>query len=241
MIGRRRSRGFSLAGWPAFVLLAAGCASNPYWSDKDRVAAERDELRERVAALQREVEEERAEVARLTARLAELENAQRAAPQPASREVAPLTPGEEQLSPRDATGAIEASDLELAAGLAVGEPQLYDRALDLLQRDDLEAAETAFRDFKRRFPASDLADNAQYWIGEARLRRGDVGGALAAFRAVVEDFPEGNKVPEALFKVGHCLGEQGDSAAAAEVFRELVRRYPGSAASELAKRRLGLP
>ncbi len=238
---RGSRRPFRPAGWLAVAALAAGCAGNPYWSAQDRLTAERNELAERVAALQRQLDAERAEVARLSARLAELESAPRSVPEPTLREERAPAPSEEPLASPRPSGTVEASDLELAAGLAAGEPQLYDQALDLLQRQELDAAETAFRDFLARFPASDLADNAQYWIGEARLRRGDVGGALVAFRAVVEDYPEGNKVPEALFKVGHCLAEQGDATAAEEVLRELVRRYPGSAASELARRRLGLP
>ena len=228
------------AGWgPAlllgFALAAQGCSGEPYWSSADQGATEREELRQRVAALTAERAAERAELERLRARVAELEAERRhlsgaASPSPAPA-ATPAPTAETFDAPRP-RAVIESSDLELTAGPAVSEPQQrYDQAFDLLQRQQLDEAEAAFADFLARFPASDLADNAQYWIGEARLRRGDVDAALTAFRAVVEDHPQGNKVPEALFKVAHCLGEQGDRPAADEVYRELVQRYPESAAA----------
>lgn len=238
------------AAWSSALLLGLalavqGCSGEPYWSSADQGAAEREELRQRVAALTAERTAERAELERLRARVAELEAERRSltgATSPPRAPAATPAPTAEILDTPRPRAVIEASDLELTAGPAVSEPQqLYDQAFDLLQRQQLDDAEAAFTDFLARFPASDLADNAQYWIGEARLRRGEVDAALSAFRAVVEDHPQGNKVPDALFKVAHCLGEQGDRPAADEVFRELVERYPESAAAELARRRLAVP
>lgn len=231
-----------------FALAAQGCSGEPYWSSADQGAAEREELRQRIATLTAERTADRAELEQLRARVAELEAELRrpgstaTPPSPATMTIARPPSPREELAPPRPRAVIEESDLELTAGPAVSEPQqLYDLAFEQLQRQQLDDAEASFADFLARFPASDLADNAQYWIGEARLRRGDVDGALTAFRAVVEDHPQGNKVPDALFKVAHCLGEQGDRPAAEEVYRELVDRYPESAAAELAKRRLILP
>ncbi len=238
------------AGWGralllGFALAAQGCSGEPYWSSADQGAAEREELRQRIAALTAERTAERAELERLRARVAQLEAERGRLADATSRPHAPAAtpaPTAEVLDTPRPRAVIEASDLELTAGPAVSEPQqLYDQAFEQLQRQQLADAEASFADFLVRFPASDLADNAQYWIGEARLRRGDVDAALTAFRAVVEDHPQGNKVPEALFKVAHCLAEQGDRPAADEVYRELVERYPESAAAELARRRLAIP
>lgn len=240
-------------GWGPALLLGLGlaalaCAGDPYWSSADQGTAERDELRQRIATLTAERTADRAELERLRARVAELEDelrgavdAQPAAPAPTGASATPASGEEVLIAPRP-RAVIEASDLELTAGPAVSAPQqLYDRAFEQLQRQQLDGAESSFAEFLARFPASDLADNAQYWIGEARLRRGEIAEAMTAFRRVVEDYPQGNKVPDALFKVAHCLGEQGDRPAAEEVYRELAERYPESAAAELALRRLGRP
>ena len=72
-------------------------------------------------------------------------------------------------------------------------------------------AEASFQRFLQANPKSELADNAQYWIGECRYSRNDLKGALAAFREVVERFPKGNKVPDAMLKAGQCLEGMGTS------------------------------
>ena len=87
-------------------------------------------------------------------------------------------------------------------------------------------------------PNSDLADNAQFWIGAARFQRGDISGALAAFRETIAGFPRGNKVPDALLKSGECLERLGDSEEARRVYREVIDRFPTTAASALARERL---
>ena len=96
----------------------------------------------------------------------------------------------------------------------------------------------AFQGFLQRHAATDLADNAQFWIGEARLRRGDVNGALAAFRETVDRFPHGNKVPDALFRTGDCLEKLGDLDGARGAWRSTIERFPNSAAAALSEERL---
>ena len=122
-----------------------------------------------------------------------------------------------------------------------GSEELYDGALDRLQRGEHALAEQGFRQLLERFPGSELADNAQYWIAESFLRRGDEKRALLEFRAVVERYPGGNKVPDALWKVALGLDREGDREGALEICRELVKRYPGTAAAEAARARLVSP
>jgi tol-pal system protein YbgF len=121
------------------------------------------------------------------------------------------------------------------------EARQYETALAPLREGRPAEAETALQGFVAAHPGSELADNAWYWIGEARLMRQDVGGALAAFRTAVESYPEGNKTPDSLFKLGHCLALQGDRERAVEVWSELARRFPSTAAAERAREALEAP
>jgi tol-pal system protein YbgF len=99
-------------------------------------------------------------------------------------------------------------------------------------------AESGFQRFIQAHPATELTDNAQYWIGECRLARGDVSGALAAFRETVERFPGGNKVPDALLKVGESMAALGDVEGAREAYQEVIRRFAGTTAAAVARDRL---
>lgn len=115
---------------------------------------------------------------------------------------------------------------------------LYDRGYTLYHQGRYLDAEASFQRFLQAHGDTDLADNAQYWIGEARYARGDVRGALAAFRETVSRYPEGNKVPDALLKAGQSLEQLGDREGARTSYREVGQRFPGSAAAVVAQERL---
>lgn len=134
-----------------------------------------------------------------------------------------------QERPLEPIGASEAITPEVQA--------LYDRGYTAFHQRHYVEAESTFGTFLERYPRSELADNASYWIGEARLQRQDVRGAMKAFQETVEKYPQGNKVPDALLKVGECLESLGDSDSARLSYEEVIKRFPNSAASEVAKER----
>jgi tol-pal system protein YbgF len=112
---------------------------------------------------------------------------------------------------------------------------LYDRGYSLYYQGHYVDAESSFQRFLQSSPTSELADNAQYWIGECRYARNDLKGALAAFRETVERYPKGNKVADAMLKSGQCLEGLGDIEGARVTYREIARRFPGSAAAAAAE------
>jgi tol-pal system protein YbgF len=130
----------------------------------------------------------------------------------------------------------------VADGAVPASQALYDRGYTLFYQGHFVDAETSFQRFLQANPKSDMADNAQYWIGECRYSRNDVKGALAAFRQVVEKYPKGNKVADAMLKTGQCLEAMGDVEGARVTYREVIRRFSGSAAATAAEeRRAKLP
>jgi tol-pal system protein YbgF len=134
------------------------------------------------------------------------------------------------------------------AGGGRGEPvtpavqALYDRGYTLYHQKHFVDAEASFQRFLQAEPNSELADNAQYWIGECRYSRGDMRGALAAFREAVARYPQGNKTPDALLKAGMCLESLGDREGARTTYQEVLHRFPGTAVAAVAEeRRAKLP
>ncbi|MBI1524869.1 tol-pal system protein YbgF, partial [Escherichia coli] len=49
----------------------------------------------------------------------------------------------------------------------------YDAAFDLIKQKDFDKASQAFNAFLRKYPNSQYAGNAQYWLGEVNLAKGD--------------------------------------------------------------------
>ena len=159
-----------------------------------------------------------------------------AAPAPPAAE--PARPA----APAPSTGAVAAEAGEPGRPVPAAAQALYDRGYSLYNQGRYVDAEASFQRFLQAEPASDLSDNALYWIGECRYSRRDLKGALAAFRETVERYPAANKVPDALLKEGETLEAMHDVEGARAAYREVVRRFPNTAAAALAEeRRAKLP
>ena len=74
-----------------------------------------------------------------------------------------------------------------------------------------------FSEYLKYFGKTDLAPNAQYYIGDIYYRKMDYTNALMAFDAVLEVFPENPKTPDARYMKAMSLLKLGrnDSAARA--------------------------
>jgi tol-pal system protein YbgF len=153
-------------------------------------------------------------------------------PPPADVVVGSAEDSLELAEPPTASGPAEAAP---AVVITPAAQALYDQGYSLHNQGRYVDAEATFRRFLQSYPNTALSDNAQYWIGEARLARGDHRGALSAFFETVERYPEGNKVPDALLKAARSLQATGDLGGARMTYDELVRRFPNTAAAAVAE------
>lgn len=117
--------------------------------------------------------------------------------------------------------------------------QIYDQAAQDLTQGRYTLSLQGFREFVARYPESDLADNAQYGVGECQFALSRFDSAAVAYAEVEARYPQGDKVPAALYKLAICQ-EKLDRAAQARVTLEnLVERFPLSGEAHLARERLG--
>ena len=105
-------------------------------------------------------------------------------------------------------------------------------------RGDYGLAVEGFEEFLRRFPSSELADNAWYWIGESRWAEREHETALAAFDTVLREHPEGDKAADAGLKRGLCLLELNRMADGIIQLQHVKDSYPDTTASRLAREKL---
>lgn len=125
-----------------------------------------------------------------------------------------------------------------ATGAAPGEQAAYTRAFEALKAGDYPAAVTGFRRFLGEHPASDLAPNAAYWLGEAYYVTRDYASAANAFERVARDWPASQKAPDAFLKLGFAQAELKRTDAARATLGEVVARFPDTEAARLARERL---
>ncbi|AHY42242.1 tol-pal system protein YbgF [Stutzerimonas decontaminans] len=114
----------------------------------------------------------------------------------------------------------------------------YDAAFDLIKAKDFDKASQAFAAFLRKYPDSQYAGNAQYWLGEVNLAKGDLQGAGQAFARVSQAYPQHNKVPDSLYKLADVEIRMGNRDKAQGILRQVIAQYPNTSAAQLAQRQL---
>ncbi len=115
---------------------------------------------------------------------------------------------------------------------------LYMKAFGLYSANNYAGAVKAFKAFLKKYPATEYAVNAQYWLGECYYSQSDMPRALEAFRQVVEKYPDGTKAPDALLKIGYTLIAMKEPAKARVELTGLIEKYPDSPAAAKARERL---
>jgi tol-pal system protein YbgF len=117
--------------------------------------------------------------------------------------------------------------------------QLFAAAYGDYSRGNYDLAISEFRQYVETYPTSEMADNAQYWIGEAFYAKNKHNEAIAEFDKVITNFPKGDKVPAARYKKAMVFNEIGQPEAARAEFQALIKLYPKSNEATLAKQQLG--
>ena len=118
------------------------------------------------------------------------------------------------------------------------EQRAYEAALAYFREGDYRNAAAAFYDFTQRYPQSELAPSAQYWLGNTYYAQRDYTNAIAAHKVVLDKYQKHSRAPEALLNIASCHIELKDRAAAREALEMLIARYPDSPAASTARERL---
>lgn len=101
-----------------------------------------------------------------------------------------------------------------------------------------QSAIISFKNFLQKYPNSELADNAQYWIGECYYAQGEQEKAIIELEKVLNNYPQGNKVSSSIYKLGLIYLNKKNKNRAKEYFQRLIKEYPLSNEARLAKERL---
>ncbi len=118
------------------------------------------------------------------------------------------------------------------------EKAAYDQAFQSLKDLRYTDAAESFQTFIARYPQSEYADNAQYWLGESYYVTRNYDIALEAFDDLLQKYPDSSKKPDALLKIGYAHYElkQWDQARAA--LEQVKQQFPDTTLARLADNRL---
>jgi len=184
-----------------------------------------DQLSGQIQALNDSVDELKARVNKIGQQLDAIQSAQQNINQPpaGAQTGQPAQPGQPGAVPQ-----------------AVAPPPdvLYNNALRDYNSGNYDLASQEFGDYLKYYQNTDLAGNAQFYLGDIAYHQGNYEAAVKAYDAVIEQYPDGNKAAAAQLKKGYALLELGQRQAGVRELNALITRYPRSIEAQQAKDRL---
>jgi tol-pal system protein YbgF len=116
--------------------------------------------------------------------------------------------------------------------------ELYRSAYEDYMRGNYDLAADGFGEYMRRFPNTELTDNALYWIGECYDAQEKPQEALDTFTKVLEDYPTSDKAAAAQLKKGLIYLKMGDQGQGVVNLQYVVYEHPGTREADLAREQL---
>lgn len=110
----------------------------------------------------------------------------------------------------------------------VSSSSLYANAMRDKDAANYDLALQQFNDYIRWFGTTEMAPNAQYYIGEIFYNKKSYDDALGAFDMVLEKFPQNNKTLDAMYMKGRTLYQLQRRDEAANAYRDVIRTSPRS-------------
>jgi len=220
---------------------AGGAATAAPTSAQGELFLQLQQLQEEVARLRGTLEEQQYEIQRLKQesleRYQDLDGRLAGASQP-SQAPAPAAEGAAASNQSAAAPSAPAPVANGAPADPAKEKLFYDAAFDLIKAKDFAKADQAFSAFLRKYPTSQYAGNAQYWLGEVKLAQGDLPGAGQAFARVAQSYPSHQKVADSLYKLAGVEHRLGNTDKAKSLLQQVIAQHPGTSAAQLAQREI---
>jgi tol-pal system protein YbgF len=240
-----------LLGAAAFALAAAGCAPSGYYRSTsvslDSLVTLQSQQARRLAALEQQIASTRESVqatrassdtrlSELNQRMDMLQGKLEESGMRFSQLSVKMDAVKQKISTSDSLRVASGGLRDSTAGMDPEEA--YQTAYADLASGRYGLAKDAFTEYLRRYPATEVSDNAQYWIGECDYALGDFQAAIEAFKKVVENYPKGDKVRAALLKTGIAYARLKDTVSARKYYTMVITRFPHSDEARLARERL---
>jgi tol-pal system protein YbgF len=115
---------------------------------------------------------------------------------------------------------------------------LYSNGLRDITSGKYDLARSEFQDYLKFYADTDLASNAQFYLGEIAYSQKSFDVAVAEYEKVLTNYPKSFKLAPARLKKGMALIELGQKPAGVRELREVVKRYPGTEEDRRARAKL---
>src|SRR5712664_1790162 len=188
-----------------------------------------DTMSTQVQGLSDNLEEIKSRLGKLNQQLVDLQNSV----QSVDAKISGAAPATGTASPTASTAGSPA----MPAG-APSADTLYSNGLRDITSGKYDLARSEFQDYLKYYGDTDLASNAQFYLGEISFKQKQFADAVASYEKVLTNYPKSFKLAPARLRKGMALIELGQKNNAVREFREVVRRYPGTEEDRQARAKL---
>lgn len=198
-----------------------------------------DTMSTQVQGLSDNLEEIKSRLGKLNQQLVDLQNSVQGLDAKISGAGAPA-PATGLATPTSSTGSPRPAGSSPSA-LPAGAPSadtLYSNGLRDITSGKYDLARSEFEDYLKFYSDTDLASNAQFYLGEIFYKQKQYTDAVAAYDKVLSNYPKSFKLGPARLRKGMALLELGQKNAGVRELREVVKRYPGSDEDRIARTKL---
>jgi tol-pal system protein YbgF len=129
-------------------------------------------------------------------------------------------------------------------GPAPSADTLYSNGLRDITSGKYDLARQEFQDYLKHYGDTDLASNAQFYLGEIAYSQKNYDQAVSEYDHVLTNYPKSFKLAPAHLKKGMALIELGQKTAGVRELRDVVKRFPGTEEERRARaklKELGVP
>jgi tol-pal system protein YbgF len=195
-----------------------------------------DTMSTQVQGLSDNLEEIKSRLGKLNQQLVDLQNSVQSLDGKISgTSPAPATGG---AKPMSSEGSSLPNSSAVPSGSAPSADTLYSNGLRDITSGKYDLARSEFQDYLRFYGTTDLASNAQFYLGEIAYSQKNYDLAVAEYDKVLTGYPRSFKIAPARLKKALANIELGQKATGVRELREIVKRYPGTEEDRRARAKL---
>lgn len=147
-------------------------------------------------------------------------------------------PGAQGLAASPSASPAGAADSPAQPPPAPDPDVLYKSAYTDYNQGQYPLAIQGFQQYLQDYGDTDLASNAQFYIGDSYYLQKDYKDAVKEYDKCIQAYPDGNKAAGAYLKKGFALLALGQRVTGERDLSTLVRKYPSTHEADLARQRL---
>jgi len=198
-----------------------------------------DTMSTQVQGLSDNLEEIKSRLGKLNQQLVDLQNSvQSLDAKISSGGAAPATGGATTTPTAGNVPPSTSPTLVAPSGPAPSADMLYSNGLKDIQSGKYDLARSEFQDYLKYYGKTDLASNAQFYIGEIYYRQKNYQEAITEYDKVINNYPKSFKLAPARLHRATAMIALGQKSSGIRELREITKLFPGSEEDRYARAQL---